>query len=117
VFKILPTLSIFAIISASVVQAQEYVAAGTELSVGEEATVPFLLPNGPEVPIALTVTDIEVGNIADLSNFDIPADLQEAQPYYVRFTYTNQGGDYRRQRTLHRLPKSSPSRFTRGRKS
>lgn len=90
-FKILPTLSIVAFVSAGAVQAQDYVAAGTEFDVGEEATVPFLLPNGPEVPIALTITAIEAGDIADLSNFDIPADLENAKPYYVRFTYSNEG--------------------------
>ncbi|WP_156352068.1 hypothetical protein [Devosia sp. Leaf64] len=92
-FRILPTLSIFALISASAVQAQQFVAAGSTLSVGDEATVPFLLPNGPEVPITLTVTDIEAGNIADLSNFDVPAELNDATPYYVRFSYTNEGDD------------------------
>lgn len=90
-FKILPTLSVLALASAGAAQAQDFVSAGTELSVREEATVPFLLPNGPEVPIALSVTEIEAGAIADLENFEIPADLNDAHPYYVRFTYTNVG--------------------------
>ncbi|WP_152662520.1 hypothetical protein [Devosia soli] len=90
-FKIISTLSILALASAGTVQAQDFVAAGTTLSAGEKATVPFLIPNGPEVPIELTVSAIEAGDISDLSNFDIPADFEDARPYYVRFSYTNLG--------------------------
>lgn len=90
-FKIVSTLSILTLASADAVQAQDFIAAGTTLAVGEEANVPFLIPNGPEVPIGLTVREIEGGDIADLANFDIPADLVDARPYYVRFSYTNLG--------------------------
>ncbi|QQR40155.1 hypothetical protein [Devosia rhizoryzae] len=92
-FKILSTLSILTLATAGTVQAQEFVAAGTELSAGQEATVPFLIPNGPEVPIALTITEIEPGDIADLGNFEIPSGYKDARPYYVRFTYTNEGDE------------------------
>jgi len=93
VFKVLSSLSILAIVSAGAVEAQDFVSPGTTLNAGEEASVPFLIPNGPEVPIALSVSAIEPGDIFDLSNFDIPADLKDARPYYMRFSYTNRSDE------------------------
>jgi hypothetical protein len=93
VFKILPILPLLAFASAGVAYAQDFVAPGTALAVGKEASVPFLIPNGPEVPIALTVTEIEAGDIADLGNFESPAGFDDARPYYVRFTYANAGAE------------------------
>ncbi|GGD08410.1 hypothetical protein [Aureimonas glaciei] len=69
--------------------AQDYQKAGSELEVGDTATVPHLVPKGPEVPIALTVTAIEEGSMDDLKGFEIPADLRNARPIYVRYAYTN----------------------------
>jgi hypothetical protein len=69
--------------------AEEYQKAGSQLQVGEAATVPHLVPKGPEVPIALTVTAIEEGSTDDLRGFEIPADLRNARPIYVRYSVTN----------------------------
>jgi hypothetical protein len=69
--------------------AEDYQKAGSELTVGDAATVPHLVPKGPEVPIALTVTAIEEGSTDDLKGFEIPADLRNARPIYVRYAYTN----------------------------
>ncbi len=78
-----------AMFAAPAAYAQAFQDAGSELKLGESATVPHLVPNGPQVPIELTVTAIEEGSADDLSGFDIPADLQDARPVYVRYEYTN----------------------------
>jgi hypothetical protein len=90
-FKFTPFAAVFTLLAVPAATAQTFVDAGTELEVGEEATVPFLIPEGPEVPVALTVTAIEQGDMADLADFELPAGLEDATPYYVRFSYTNMG--------------------------
>lgn len=92
-FKIMMLAAVFSASTALATSAQEFADPGTELSPGETATVPFLVPNGPEVPVALTVTEIEEGDIADLDGFELPADYEGATPYYVRFDYENQGDE------------------------
>ncbi len=69
--------------------AEDYVKAGSELRAGEPATVPHLVPKGPEVPIELTITAIEDGSKEDLAGFDIPENLRNARPVYVRYEYKN----------------------------
>lgn len=69
--------------------AESYQRAGSELPVGEAAVVPHLVPKGPEVPIRLRVTSIEEGTADDLRGFDIPRNLANARPIYVRYEYTN----------------------------
>ncbi|WP_279479378.1 hypothetical protein [Aureimonas sp. SK2] len=69
--------------------AETYQKAGSELRTGEAATVPHLVPKGPEVPIELRVTAIEEGSMEDLQGFEIPANLRDARPVYVRYEYTN----------------------------
>jgi len=92
-FKI-TTIAVLLTASTSLgVVAQDFAEPGTTLSAGETATVPFLVPNGPEVPVALTVTEIEAGTIADLEGFEVPAELADATPYYVRFDYENLGDE------------------------
>ncbi len=76
-------------LSAAPALAETYAKAGSELRAGEAATVPHLVPKGPEVPIELKVTAIEEGSKSDLAGFEIPADLRNARPYYVRYEYTN----------------------------
>lgn len=71
--------------------AQDFVAAGTELEPGQAAIVPHLVPEGPQVPIELTITAIEEGDVADLADFEMPPELEGSRPYYVRFDYTNLG--------------------------
>lgn len=70
-------------------QAQDFTAAGTELRIGDSATVPHLVVDGPQVPIELTITAIEEGSLDDLANFQIPEQLRDTRPYYVRYSYTN----------------------------
>lgn len=76
-------------LSAIAQDAPAYVAPGTELKVGESAVVPFLIPNGPEVPIELTITEIEKGTRDDLEGFAIPPEMAEYRPIFVRYAYTN----------------------------
>jgi hypothetical protein len=79
----------FAILGAIPAAAEDYAKPGSELTVGQTATVPHLVPKGPEVPIELTITAIEEGSKADLQGFRIPAELADARPVYVRYEYTN----------------------------
>jgi hypothetical protein len=69
--------------------ADTYARAGSELRMGEAATVPHLVPKGPEVPIELRVTAIEEGSADDLKGFSIPRNLANARPIYVRYEYRN----------------------------
>lgn len=69
--------------------AESFETAGSELKLGEAATVPHLVPKGPEVPIRLRVTAIEEGSKGDLEGFEIPKTLANARPVYVRYEYTN----------------------------
>ena len=85
--------ALFVVISSPAVLAQDYQAPGDALEPGETATVPFLLPNGPEVPIAVTVTEIETGDIADLEGFELPAEYADATPYYARYEAENLGDE------------------------
>lgn len=87
------TLVSAAMFAAPAAFAQEFQEAGSELKLGESATVPHLVPNGPQVPIELTVTAIEEGSMDDLAGFDIPADLRNARPVYVRYEYTNRSDE------------------------
>lgn len=81
----------FVAIASIPAAAQDFAEAGSELRLGEAAIVPHLVPNGPEVPIELTITAVEEGSKEDLAGFQIPADLADARPVYVRYTYTNRG--------------------------
>jgi hypothetical protein len=78
-----------AVVAFPAMAQEAYVDAGSELALGEAARVPHLVPNGPEVPIELTITAIENGSMDDLAGFQIPADLQNARPVYVRYEYEN----------------------------
>ncbi|TXN06660.1 hypothetical protein FV222_04910 [Methylobacterium sp. WL103] len=69
--------------------AESYQKAGSELQIGETATVPHLVPKGPEVPIELRITAIEEGSANDLKGFEIPVNLKNARPIYVRYEYKN----------------------------
>ncbi|WP_102959182.1 hypothetical protein [Mangrovicella endophytica] len=92
--KRLPYLAmIMAIAITAPALAEEFEKAGSQLQLGETATVPHLVPKGPEVPIELKVTAIEEGSADDLKGFEVPAELANARPFYVRYEYTNASGE------------------------
>lgn len=62
---------------------------GTELKIGDTATVPFEY-SGKEGTIAVTVNKIEKGTSADLKDFGEKA--KGMTPYFVRYTVENVGG-------------------------
>ncbi|EHY89432.1 hypothetical protein SacazDRAFT_02536 [Saccharomonospora azurea NA-128] len=63
---------------------------GTELKVGETATVPFTYGTDMSGTIAITVTDIEKGSSSDLAQFGDRA--KGLVPYYIKFTVENVEG-------------------------
>ncbi|MFF5988552.1 hypothetical protein [Prauserella flavalba] len=63
---------------------------GTELSVGETATVPFTYGTEKSGTIAITVTAIEQGDPADLAAFGERAN--GLVPYFIRIKVENVGG-------------------------
>ncbi|WP_197321930.1 hypothetical protein [Saccharomonospora sp. NB11] len=63
---------------------------GTELKVGETATVPYTYGKDKSGTIAITVTDIEKGDPADLAQFGDRA--EGLVPYYIKFTVENVEG-------------------------
>lgn len=69
--------------------APAFTAPGTELAVGEKAVVPYVIPNGPIVPIEFAITAIEEGTPEDVAAFTIPPELADARPIFVRYSYTN----------------------------
>lgn len=83
---VVATITLFGALPAL---AQSYEKAGAQMNVGDTATVPHLVPKGPEVPIELTITAIEEGSKDDIKGFEIPADLQNARPIYVQYEYKN----------------------------
>lgn len=64
---------------------------GTQLSIGEAATLDYTYTDDVAGVVAIAPTAIERGDIADLADFDLDAELQASQPYYVRMTITNAG--------------------------
>lgn len=69
--------------------AQDYTKSGSQLSLGEPAVVPHLVPKGPEVPIEVKITSVEEGSKSDLAGFNVPDSLRNHRPVYVRYEYTN----------------------------
>lgn len=69
--------------------ATAFVEPGAELTVGEKAVVPFVVPNGPIVPVEFSVTAIEEGTLEDIAGFQIPPELADARPIFVYYEYTN----------------------------
>lgn len=78
-----------AVLTAVPALAQDLASPGTEVKVGEAVAVPYSVPKGPEVPVEIMVTEVEKGALADLEGYDIPADLKDYIPYYVRYKWTN----------------------------
>ncbi|WP_277669521.1 hypothetical protein [Saccharomonospora viridis] len=68
---------------------QEITPPGTELKIGETATVPHTF-GGSEGTIAITVTGIEKGEEADLADFG--EDAKGLVPYFIRFKVENVDG-------------------------
>ncbi|WP_081192056.1 hypothetical protein [Saccharomonospora piscinae] len=68
----------------------EVTAPGTELQVGDTATVPYTYGTDQEGTVAITVTAIEQGESADLAEFGDRAN--GLVPYFVKFTVENVEG-------------------------
>ena len=68
---------------------QEITPPGTELKIGETATVPYTF-GGSEGTIAITVTGSEKGEEADLADFG--EDAEGLVPYFIRFKVENVDG-------------------------
>lgn len=76
--------------SAAPVGDAEVTAAGTELKVGETATVPFK-SGDKEGTLAITVTAIDKGTSADIDDGG-SGDAAKIDPYYVKMKVENVGG-------------------------
>ncbi|MFF5985507.1 hypothetical protein [Prauserella flavalba] len=68
----------------------EATAPGTELKVGETATIPFTYGTDKSGTIAVTVTAIDKGDPADLAQFGERAN--GLVPYFIKFKVENVGG-------------------------
>ncbi len=88
--KIAAAVSAVLAVSAAA-HAQDFAKPGAQLAIGEKAVVPHLIPNGADVPIEFAVTSVEEGSVSDLQGFQIPPQLKDARPVYVRYTYKNLG--------------------------
>jgi len=85
-----PTASESESAEASAPASDELTPPGTELALGEQATVTESLTDGSL--IGLTVTSIEPGAIEDLAEFDLDAEEREnLTPFYVSVVYENLG--------------------------
>ncbi|EIE99084.1 hypothetical protein [Saccharomonospora glauca] len=67
---------------------QEITPPGTELKLGETATIPYTYGSSKGT-IGITVTEIEKGSEADLADFE---NAEGLVPYFVKFTVENVGG-------------------------
>lgn len=84
------TAFVAAVAVAAPALAQDMAKPGTEVKVGESVVVPYIWAKMDKpVPVEVTVTEIEKGSIEDLKDFDVPAEMSDYLPYYVRYTWKN----------------------------
>lgn len=85
------TAIVTALAVATPALAQDMAKPGTEVKVGESVVVPYIWGTKMDkpVPVEITVTEIEKGSVEDLKDFDVPAELKDYVPYYVRYKWTN----------------------------
>jgi hypothetical protein len=88
--KLIPLFAGLAL-AASSAHGAEFTAPGAQLSVGQSAVVPLRIPNGPQVPVSITVTAIDEGTLADFGDFKVPPEAADSKPYYVHYTATALG--------------------------
>lgn len=77
------------LLAAAPATAQDYAKPGTEVTVGQSVVIPYKIPKGNEVPVELTVTEVEKGTLDDLAGFQIPDEMKDYLPWFVRYTWTN----------------------------
>ena len=78
-------------LAATSAHAADFTAPGAQLQIGQSAVVPMRIPNGPQVPVSITVTSITEGTLADFGDFKVPPEAADMKPYYVHYTATALG--------------------------
>jgi hypothetical protein len=73
------------------VEPGETTAPGTRLRVGESALIRYDGSSAGATVVEVTVESVEAGRIADLAEFNLPADAAASTPYYVTLRWTNRG--------------------------
>ncbi len=91
--KVIPlSVALASLLAVAGASAAEFTQPGRQLAVGETAILPMRIPYGPQVPIQVTVTSIQEGTLADLAQYNVPENLKQSRPYYVRFKVTRVDG-------------------------